>query len=384
MFIGPDKKEGDGGRPIKIFDGAPHFGATAERKSRLRGRRAHFSLHQKIVGSRARTGNIFMNAIPRLFRPLICALGVTVCSGPVFAQGVSRTEIHPLQTVTLDGPSFLLGKKDGKPTTIAGELRIPKPGTDRLPAVVIVHGSGGIGSSHGMWTDDLNKAGFAVFLIDSFTGRGITSTSADQGQLSSYAMMNDAYTALGLLAKHPRVDPAKIAVMGFSKGAIPSLYASMKRFQDSYAPEGASFAGYIGFYTPCNVTLIGDEAVRAKPIPLYHGAADDWVPAQPCRDYTARLKKAGADVTLVEYPAASHAFDYQTLPATLQVPNAQTWRKCRLEEKPQGTIINSDTGMPTGFDDACIERGVTVGYHAEATAAARKDVVEFLQKLFTQ
>ena len=114
--------------------------------------------------------------------------------------------------------------------------------------------------------------------------------------------------------------------MGFSKGAIPSLYASMNRFQNAYAPEGASFAAYIGFYTPCNIALIDDEKVSAKPIRLYHGIADDWVPIGPCRDYVARLKRAGADVDLVEYPGASHAFDDQTIPGTCQLPQAQTGR----------------------------------------------------------
>ncbi len=320
-------------------------------------------------------------------RPLICSFTI---AGSVFlleaarAQAIFRTEVYPVQTVTLSTADFLLGKKDGKPTTIAGELRIPKPGTDRLPAVVLVHGSGGVGFNSGMWAGELNKAGFATFIADSFTGRGITNTITDQAQLSSYTMMNDAFAALAVLMKHPRIDPDKIAVMGFSKGAIPSLYASMNRFQSAYAPEGASFAAYIGFYTPCNTAMIGDEKVSEKPIRLYHGIADDWVPVGPCRDYVARLKQVGANVELVEYPGAYHAFDVQTIPGTLQLPQAQTWRKCSFEEKPQGVIINSDTGQPASFSDPCIERGVTIAYNAEATDAARKDVVEFLSKLFNK
>jgi len=321
-------------------------------------------------------------------RALACAVataGAILLSGAAKAQIIYRTEVHPVQTVTLSTADFLLGKKDGKPTTIAGELRIPRPsGSERMPAVLMVHGSGGINSGHIMWAADINKAGFAVFLLDSFAARGITSTVAEQDQLSSHAMMNDAYAALALLAKHPRIDPQKIAVMGFSKGAIPSLYASMNRFQSTYAPEGASFAAYIGFYTPCNIALIDDEKVSAKPIRLYHGAADDWVPAAPCRDYTARLKKAGADVTLIEYPGAYHAFDNETIKGTLQIPQAQTWRKCNFEEKSLGVIVNTGTGKPADFSDPCIERGVTVAYNAEATDAARKDVVEFLTKVFTK
>jgi len=302
----------------------------------------------------------------------------------VTAQAIFRTEVHPVQTVTLGTADFLLGKKDGKPTMIAGELRIPKPGTDRLPAVVLVHGSGGIGFNIGMWVGELNKAGLATFFTDSFTGRGITNTITDQSQLSAYAMMNDTFAALAVLGKHPRIDPDKIAVMGFSKGAVPSLYASMNRFQNFYAPEGASFAAYIGFYTPCNIAMIDDEKVSAKPIRLYHGIADDCWPIGPCRDYVARLKKAGANIDLVEYPGAYHAFDVQTIPGTLQLPQAQTARKCRLEEKPQGVIINSDTGQPFSLNDTCIERGTTIAYNEAATDAARKDLVEFLSKLFNK
>ncbi len=326
-----------------------------------------------------------MNAsFARGFVCTLAAVAFVFLPAPADAEGIFRTEIYPLQTITLGTADFLLGKKDGKPTAIAGELRIPKPGTSKLPAVIIIHGSGGVGFNYGMWTEELNKAGFATFLVDSFTGRGITSTVADQELLSSYAMMNDAFAALALLAKHPRVDSDKIAVMGFSKGAIPSLYASMSRFQNAYAPEGASFAAYIGFYTPCNIAMIDDEKVSTKPIRLYHGAADDWVPAAPCRDYVARLKKASADVELKEYTGATHAFDNQTIPGTVQIPQAQTWRKCRMEEKPQGVIINSDTQQPASFSDSCIERGVTVAYSAEATDAARKDVVEFLNRVFNK
>jgi dienelactone hydrolase len=235
-----------------------------------------------------------------------------------------------------------------------------------------------------MWVGELNKAGFATFIADGFTGRGITNTIFDQTQLSDYAMMNDAFAALAVLAKHPRIDPGKIAVMGFSKGAVPSLYASLNRFQSAYAPEGTSFAAYIGFYTPCNTALIDDEKVSAKPIRLYHGVADDWVAVGPCRDYVARLKNVGANVNLVEYPGAYHAFDNQVIPGTMQIPQAPTWRKCRFEEKPQGVIINSGTGQPATFNDPCIERGVTIAYNAEATDAARKDVVEFLGNLFNK
>src|SRR5713101_4295808 len=225
-----------------------------------------------------------------------------------FAQ-TARIELHPLQTVTLTGEQFLTGVKDGKPALISGELRIPRPGAERLPAVVLVHGSGGVGANVDRWAQELNGIGVSAFIVDSFTGRGIVNTSADQSQLSSLAMMVDAFRALELLGRHSRVDPARIGVMGFSKGGVTALYASLKRFQRMHGPASVEFAAYVPVYAPCNTRYIDDEQVSDRPIRLLHGTADDWVPVAPCRQYVERLRRAGKDVKLFEYPDASHAFD---------------------------------------------------------------------------
>ena len=49
---------------------------------------------------------------------------------------VARIEIHSLKTITLTDEQFLAGVKDGKQDVIGGKLRIPRPGKDRLPAIV--------------------------------------------------------------------------------------------------------------------------------------------------------------------------------------------------------------------------------------------------------
>ncbi len=110
---------------------------------------------------------------------------------------------------------------------MTGELRIPKPGSERLPAVILIHGSGGIGRNVDAWATEINSLGVAVFILDTFTGRGIVNTGSDQSQLGPLAMMIDAYRALARLAQHPRIDPGRIAVMGFSRGAVAAVYSSI-------------------------------------------------------------------------------------------------------------------------------------------------------------
>jgi dienelactone hydrolase len=144
-----------------------------------------------------------------------------------------------------------------------------------LGKFILVHGSGGIGGNVDRWSQELNSIGLATFVTDSFTARGIQSTSANQGLLGRLNMILDSYRALGVLAAHPRIDPEKVVLMGFSRGGQATLYASLKRFERMYGPEGATFAAYVPFYAPCFTTYIGDEDVSEKPIRLFHGADDD-------------------------------------------------------------------------------------------------------------
>ena len=312
----------------------------------------------------------------------VVALSVVMSLAFGAAADTARIDLHTIPTVTLTAEQFLTGAKDGKPATISGELRIPRLGTDRLPAVVLVHGSGGVGANVHRWAEELNGIGVSAFIVDTFTGRGIVNTATDQSQLHSLAMMVDAFRALDLLAKHPRVDPARIGVMGFSKGGVTALYASVKRFQRLHGSARVEFAAYVPFYAPCNTTYIEDEAVSDKPIRLFHGIADDYVPVAPCREYVERLRRAGKDVKLFEYPDAYHAFDAHLLKAPLMLPQAQTGRRCFLEERAGGQIVNRQTGKPFTLDDPCIERGATIAYNAKAHAAALREVRDFLMAAF--
>jgi dienelactone hydrolase len=317
---------------------------------------------------------------------MACVMMALMGSMGLFLSGVGaqtvHIEVHPLHALTLPDQQFLTGVKDGEPTVIAGELRIPRPGTDRLPAVVLVHGSGGVGANVDRWSQELNGIGLATFILDSFTGRGIANTTTNQAQLGRFAMINDAYRALELLAKHPRIDPARIALMGFSRGGQAALYASLKRFQRMHGPEGVEFAAYLPFYAPCNTRYIEDSEVSDKPIRLFHGTVDDYVPVAPCRAYVEHLRQAGKDVQLIEYPEAHHAFDVHTLTAPVHLPQAQTGRRCLWEETAGGQLINSQTKQAFRFEDPCIERGATVAYNAQAHHDALKAVKEFLMVTF--
>lgn len=255
----------------------------------------------------------------------------------------ARVELHPIPTLTLSDQQFLTGDANAKPVTLTGELRIAQ-GSGRLPVVVLIHGSGGVGPNIAMWSNELNAMGISTFAIDGFTGRGLTSVNMDQALLGRLNFILDAYRSLDILARHPRVDPARIALMGFSRGGQAALFASLKRFHETWNRSGADFAAYIPFYPDCMTSYIADTDVADKPIRIFHGTPDDYNPVAPCRGYVERLRGGGHDAVLTEYPNAWHAFDNPLGSATpVTVKGAQTVRNCRIVEEPKGSLVNVAT-----------------------------------------
>ncbi len=288
-----------------------------------------------------------------------------------------RIEILPVKSQTIAVDAFLRGEKTGPEVLLGGELRLPFGATGKVPAVVLIHGSGGIGSGPDMWAHVLNEAGIAAFILDSFSGRGIVSTVENQDQLNSLSMTVDAYRALDVLAAHPRINANRIAVWGFSKGAVPAVYSAVERFRASFGGTNR-FAAHVGFYTPCNIAYTDDARMNPVPVRMYHGSSDDYVNPAACRDLVARLKAGGVDVSLTEYADSQHGFDSPTTPPLFAVPKAQSTRNCRLHEGPNGAILNAQGQIYSIKTDPCVAIGAHVGHNPIATEAVRADVMAFL------
>jgi hypothetical protein len=178
----------------------------------------------------------------------IPVLGVLLfLAAPLAAQpppGPPHSVVHTLaagQSGRIDFETFTLtprqsphGIKEGSRSLISGELRLPPLVTwgeiqvpteylERRPAVILVHGEEGVGAREAQWAVRLNDMGVPTFVLDSFTGRGFGRPIDPANAPGDEAMIIDAYRALALLATHPRLDPARIALMGFSQGGAAAL-----------------------------------------------------------------------------------------------------------------------------------------------------------------
>ena len=300
---------------------------------------------------------------PRAACATILAAGLAVLGtlvGPIVAhaQGSDwpgRIEIRPVLSQTLPLDAFLRGDKTGPEVLLGGELRLP----------LGVHGPGPGGDPDPRFRRDRRGAGHVGAHPErgwncrlhprQLLRRNIVSTLEDQDQLNSLSMTLDAYRALDMLAAHPRIRPDRIAVWGFSKGAVPAVYSAMDRFRSSFGTQNR-FAAHVGFYTPCNVAYDGDEKMAGVPIRLYHGSSDDYVNPAACRSLVARLKPAGVDIALTEYADSQHSFDTPSLPPLVAVPKAQSTRNCQLKEAPGGKLLDTATGQPFTLQTASASR----------------------------
>ena len=320
---------------------------------------------------------------------------LSVMAALVITHGAARGQISPsatlsagqtgriaFETITLNDSQFLKGEKAGPTATIWGDLRFPHRLTGRAPAVVLVHGTVGVGPREERWAEELNSLGVATFVLDSFRGRDLAPPFESGAVPSPLTIIIDSYRALSLLATHPRIDPKRIALMGFSRGGVATLYASLRRFQRLHGPAGLEFAAYLPFYANCTITYIEDEDVTDRPIRLHHGTADENLPIGACREYVKRLRQAGKDVQFAEYSGARHSFDNSDLPPTVAQTRGLNWMRCRFIERAGGAVVNPETSRAFGLSDSCFSRGPTVGYSRDAHAKALQAVKTFLSATF--
>lgn len=297
---------------------------------------------------------------------------------------VAREAFYSIPSETMSAADFLTGKK-GTSVALAGQLRLAKTGSAKQPAVVLLHSASGPiaeGAPYEEWPRVLNEIGIATFAVDSYAGRGLVNYPADPGKISFLTRIVDAFRALEVVAKHPMIDPSRIAVMGFSQGGGAALYSSMARYQKMYGSADLHFVGHISAYGTCSTHYRDDEDVT-KPILLLHGTADDLTPIAPCREYAERLLRAGKTVRIIEYPDAYHQFDAPVYRTAVKFEQGVTSRRCRFEEGENGAVLNSETKQPFSSSDSCAEKGFTGGYYQEAAAnKSHEDVKAFLKDLF--
>ncbi len=278
--------------------------------------------------------------------------------------------------------------------TTGGTLVLPEGAsvTNKVPAMVILHGSGGDWSGRSVdMAMYLARNGIAGLAVDTFAARNLRSTDDYIERLNKapiYTQMADALSALKALQDHPYIDTAKIGVTGFSLGAGATLYMMFEPvIENVLGVDGPRFSAYAMFYGGCMVDF-DDYRVEGSPLLIMMGDADESMSIKGCEKFRDRLRRMGVDVELKVYADAGHGWD-APFPQRFQ-EGAWSTRDCNMRWTKKNKIIETVSGYsmenPFGAFMALAQcantDGYTLGYNAAATAASQDDLLAFLDRVW--
>lgn len=280
------------------------------------------------------------------------------------------------------------------PTTGLGTLILPKNAgaTARVPAVIVVHGSGGITPGREMRIGQtLADAGFAAFVLDYYQPRGITKDTdymAKVMAVTEFDAATDAYAALRVLSTHPAIDGTRVGMMGFSYGGMAVRIAMDERVRERVAPDHPGFAAFVDNYGPCFQDW-GTTRVNGSPLLSLRGTEDASNDLEACKARESALRKLGTPVDARIYEGAGHAWESST-PRRL-FADSPFVAGCTIRYDEEGHSFMGETPIVDGDADdsraervvmrlasggpmaACVGSGYVIGRddetRAEATAA---------------
>jgi len=253
-------------------------------------------------------------------RRSLSLLCIVACLVVVFAAACASVG-NPLEEVHFPSLDAQAGREA---TMLDGYLFRPEDG-ETHPALVFLHGCGGLRNSHGQiesreaeWAASFTRLGYVVLLVDSFSPRRHGEMCSQRGfdRTVYVARPKDAYGALRYLQTLPFVRPDRVGLVGWSQGGGAVLLSirlhSLGR--PSELPAG-DFRAAVAFY-PASCTDRAHRLPWTSSIPLLVlvGDHDNWTPAAPCKAFVDGAVERGSKIEMQIYPDAYHDFDWPNDP----------------------------------------------------------------------
>jgi dienelactone hydrolase len=203
---------------------------------------------------------------------------------------------------------------NGKTIMIGARLQLPAGAKGKMPAVIMMHGTGGIRYSGVYYAAALNGAGVVTLEVDQWGGRGLPGGASSRPK-NLGDNLPDIAGAYHLLTARPDIDASRIGILGESMGGIETLLMMTRHNSDAILGPGVHFQAAVALYPICwlyNHVPGADFAdLVDAPIRIMVGSADDYDGGgDACQQLLSELTPVdAAHVSLRIFPGATHIFD---------------------------------------------------------------------------
>jgi|GEM_PF-445267 len=298
----------------------------------------------------------------------------------------------------------VLNNYDQSPdTTGKGTLVLPESANPDapVPAMIIVHGSGGIAEGREFTYAKLfAENGIASFVLDYYEPRGVTEQTPyvmKTMATTEVDIMSDIYSALNVLGTHPAIDASRIGVTGYSYGGMGTRYVLDKRLKAIMALDVPPLALHMDIYGPCHQNT-GSWITTGAPYLAIYGDQDNSVDPSACALVQEKLRAGGSAVKAHVIKGAGHAwenarpqgefggayirgceFSYDKKTGAFLVDGKAGFTPSPEMNRAQRAAVRAGLGELAG---GCVGQGYTVGSNPEADKESKAIQLAFMKKHF--
>ena len=228
---------------------------------------------------------------------VVCAMALILSVVPVAAL---HAEAYSVRITSAD-------KNAGK---IEAFLYKPDGGSGPYPAVVIMHGGGGVHRWTTNFASTISGWGYVTLVIDSYGSRNIRSTDQIGHEKGAFHQISDVYGGYRFLSKLGFVDAKRIAIIGFSRGGHTALNAigekqSLPDYLGNELTKPGDFAAAVAIYPNC---IDQEYIVHKAPVLILIGDRDREYNLDCSADVVNRSKASGLKSALHIYRGVTHSY----------------------------------------------------------------------------
>ena len=213
---------------------------------------------------------------------------------PLFISSAAWAEVVGREVQYRSGSTVLKGYLAEDPTL-----------KGKLPGVLVVHEWWGHNEYARQRARMLAELGYVALAVDMFGDGKTAQHPADAGKFAAEAMKNKAVgearfnAALDFLRRQPRVDPTRIAAIGYCFGGGVVLHM---------ARQGADLKGVVSYHGSLATDTPAVKGMAKAKILVFNGEGDKMIPPEQVVAFRKEMDAAGASYRYVGYPGVKHSF----------------------------------------------------------------------------